>query len=115
MLLKKKIKKEIKKLCLQKNIKFKIKKLVKFTSVKFDHKLNSIIKYHSEKLKYSNMDLFSGAGHDAQMLAKICPTSMIFVPSIKGISHDKREHTKYKNLIKGVNLLYSVTKNLLRN
>ncbi|PPR48036.1 MAG: N-carbamoyl-L-amino acid hydrolase [Alphaproteobacteria bacterium MarineAlpha5_Bin9] len=111
----KKIKKEIKKLCLQKNIKFKIKKLVKFTSVKFDHKLNSIIKYHSEKLKYSNMDLFSGAGHDAQMLAKICPTSMIFVPSIKGISHDKREHTKYKNLIKGVNLLYSVTKNLLRN
>ena len=111
----KKIKRTIKKLCSENNIKFKIKKLVKFTSVKFDHKLNSIIKYHSEKLQYSNMNLFSGAGHDAQMLAKICPTSMIFVPSTNGISHDKREHTKYKNLIKGINLLYSVAKNLLNN
>jgi predicted amidohydrolase len=35
----------------------------------------------------------SGAGHDAQMLARICPTAMIFVPSVKGISHNPAEHT----------------------
>jgi N-carbamoyl-L-amino-acid hydrolase len=61
------------------------------------------------------MNLFSGAGHDAQMLAKICPTSMIFVPSRKGISHDKREYTKNQDLFKGVNLLYCVAKDLLNN
>jgi len=110
-----KIKKEIKKICIQNNIKFSIKKLVKFTSVKFDNKINNTIKYHAKKLKYSNMNLFSGAGHDAQMLAKICPTSMIFVPSRKGISHDKREYTKDQDLFKGVNLLYCVAKDLLNN
>ena len=110
-----KIIKKIKKLCSQNNIKFAIKKLVKFTSVKFDNKINNIIKNHAKKLKYSNMDLFSGAGHDAQMLAKVCPTSMIFVPSTKGISHDKREHTKNQDLLKGINLLYNVSKDLLKN
>lgn len=35
----------------------------------------------------------SGAGHDAQMLARICPSAMIFVPSAGGISHNPREHT----------------------
>ena len=49
------------------------------------------------------------------MLAKVCPTSMIFVPSTKGISHDKREHTKYQDLLKGINLLYNVSKDLLKN
>ena len=109
----KKIRKEIKKICFKYNIEFLIKKLVKFNSVKFNHKINKTIKIYAKKLKYSNMHLFSGAGHDAQMLATICPTSMIFVPSAKGISHDKREYTKNQDLIKGVNLLYNVAKDLL--
>ena len=33
----------------------------------------------------------SGAGHDAQMLARICPAAMIFVPSIRGVSHNPAE------------------------
>jgi N-carbamoyl-L-amino-acid hydrolase len=53
----------------------------------------------------------SGAGHDAQMLARLCPTAMIFVPSVKGISHNPAEHTEAKDLEAGANvLLHSLLK-----
>lgn len=47
----------------------------------------------------------SGAGHDAQMLARMCPTAMIFTPSVKGISHNPAEHTDPSDLIEGANIL----------
>ena len=47
----------------------------------------------------------SGAGHDAQMMARICPTGMIFVPSLDGISHNPAEHTDERDLIAGTQLL----------
>ena len=51
----------------------------------------------------------SGAGHDAQMMARICPTAMIFVPSVKGISHNPREFTERKHLeIGGEVLLHAM-------
>ena len=51
----------------------------------------------------------SGAGHDAQMMARICPTAMIFVPSVKGISHNPREFTERNHLeIGGEVLLHTM-------
>ena len=47
----------------------------------------------------------SGAGHDAQMLARVCPTAMIFVPSINGISHNPAEDTDVEDLVAGANIL----------
>ena len=43
----------------------------------------------------------SGAGQDAQMIARICPTAMIFVPSVKGISHNPEEYTKDEDVLAG--------------
>jgi len=50
----------------------------------------------------------SGAGHDAQMLARVCPTAMIFVPSVGGISHNVKEYTRDADIEAGANLLLSV-------
>ena len=50
----------------------------------------------------------SGAGHDAQMLARICPSAMIFVPSAGGLSHNVREHTEPADLQRGAQLLLQV-------
>jgi N-carbamoyl-L-amino-acid hydrolase len=47
----------------------------------------------------------SGAGHDAQMLARICPSGMVFVPSVGGISHNPAEHTEAQDLIAGCDVL----------
>ncbi len=47
----------------------------------------------------------SGAGHDAQMLARVCPAGMVFVPSARGISHNPAEHTDDADLEAGANVL----------
>lgn len=46
-----------------------------------------------------------GAGHDAQMLARMCPAGMIFVPSVGGLSHNVREHTAPDDLVAGARVL----------
>lgn len=49
--------------------------------------------------------MHSGAGHDAQLIAKYVPTAMLFVPSRDGISHNPAEHTDPEYLAKGVSVL----------
>lgn len=51
--------------------------------------------------------MHSGAGHDAQIFAPRVPTGMIFVPSIKGISHNPAEHTETKDIVQGIEALKS--------
>jgi N-carbamoyl-L-amino-acid hydrolase len=49
--------------------------------------------------------MVSGAGHDAQLLASICPAAMIFVPSRDGISHNPDEYSSPEDLETGANVL----------
>lgn len=50
----------------------------------------------------------SGAGHDSQIFAKYVPTSMLFVPSINGVSHNVEEETNVEDLVKGIEVLKQV-------
>lgn len=52
--------------------------------------------------------MISGAGHDAQMMAQLCPTAMIFVPSIGGLSHNPKEFSTDMDLIAGADVLLHV-------
>lgn len=54
---------------------------------------------------YSAMNIISGAGHDAVYMAKVCPTTMIFVPCKDGISHNEIEDAKPEHLEAGCNVL----------
>ncbi|MBB4825277.1 N-carbamoyl-L-amino-acid hydrolase [Sporosarcina luteola] len=47
----------------------------------------------------------SGAGHDAMNMASLCPTSMIFVPSKNGLSHNPAEYTSLEGLMEGAEVL----------
>jgi N-carbamoyl-L-amino-acid hydrolase len=58
-----------------------------------------------QELGLSHMPLASGAGHDAQSLAKVCPAGMFFVPSVDGASHAAREFTKWEDCVNGANVL----------
>jgi len=51
------------------------------------------------------MRLPSGAGHDAQQIAKIAPMGMIFVPSVGGISHSPKELTTWEDCARGADVL----------
>ncbi len=79
--------------------------LARFEPVVFDTEVVDIISETCSQLGHSSMTMPSGAGHDAQMLARVCPTGMIFVPSQNGISHNPSEHTDREDLIAGANVL----------
>jgi acetylornithine deacetylase/succinyl-diaminopimelate desuccinylase-like protein len=58
-----------------------------------------------DDLGLTHMSLPSGAGHDGQSLADLCPVGMIFVPSVNGASHSTREFTKWDDCVNGANVL----------
>jgi beta-ureidopropionase / N-carbamoyl-L-amino-acid hydrolase len=58
-----------------------------------------------DDLGLSHVSLTSGAGHDAQSLAELCPVGMIFVPSVEGASHSPKEFTKWEDCVNGANVL----------
>jgi N-carbamoyl-L-amino-acid hydrolase len=59
----------------------------------------------TERAGLQAMRLPSGAGHDAQMIAALCPMGMIFVPSIGGISHSPLERTTWDDCARGATVL----------
>ena len=79
--------------------------LARFEPVVFDNRVVSIVEEIAESHGHSVIRMPSGAGHDAQMLARVCPSAMIFVPSVNGISHNPAEFTSQSDIEAGANIL----------
>ena len=79
--------------------------LARFEPVEFDERVVDAIEALAQQKGLSTRRMPSGAGHDAQMIARVCPTGMIFVPSLDGISHNPAEHTDDEDLVAGAQLL----------
>jgi len=71
----------------------------------FDEKLVQRILKAADNLGYSSLHMVSGAGHDASYMNQVCPTAMIFVPSIGGRSHVEVEKTTWQDCEAGANVL----------
>lgn len=81
------------------------RRLARFDPVAFDTTLVDAVEKTAQNLGYSTRRLHSGAGHDAQMIARVAPSAMIFVPSAGGISHNIHEFTALDDLVRGVTVL----------
>ena len=82
--------------------------LARVEPVEFDPAMVDQVERVARRLGHSTMRMPSGAGHDAQMFARVCPTSMIFVPSIAGLSHNIAEDTAQDDLRAGADVLLHV-------
>ena len=82
--------------------------LARFEPVAFDPTMIALVEATARRLGHTVRQMPSGAGHDAQMLARVCPTSMIFTPSVGGISHNPAEVTHPTDLENGANVLLQV-------
>jgi N-carbamoyl-L-amino-acid hydrolase len=82
--------------------------LVRFEPVIFHDRVIDMVESAARTRGDSVQRMPSGAGHDAQMLARMCPSGMIFVPSHKGLSHNVNEHTDEADLVAGANILLDV-------
>ncbi len=96
---------ELDRLCRAEGVTAETRTLARFEPVDFDERVVSSIEDIAGGMGLSVMRMPSGAGHDAQMLARVCPTAMIFVPSVKGLSHNPAEHTDASDLVAGANVL----------
>lgn len=82
--------------------------LARFDPVIFDRDVVDMVETAAHDLGATTLRMPSGAGHDAQMMARVCPTAMIFTPSHKGISHNPAEYTDPEHLALGANTLLRV-------
>jgi N-carbamoyl-L-amino-acid hydrolase len=87
--------------------------LARFEPVEFDSAMVDLVEATATRLGHSTKRMPSGAGHDAQMLARICPTAMVFTPSVGGLSHNIAEFTEAADIEAGANVLLQVVLDLL--
>ena len=84
------------------------RQLARFAPVAFDPRVVDLVEKTAREHGQPVRRLPSGAGHDAQMLARLCPAGMIFVPSRGGISHNPAEYSAPEHLDAGANVLLHV-------
>ena len=89
--------------------------LARFEPVDFDAAMVELVASTAERLGHSTKRMPSGAGHDAQMLARICPTAMVFTPSVNGLSHNIAEFTEAGDIEAGANVLLQVVLDRLQS
>ncbi len=74
-------------------------------TVYFDTAICNEVEKACQSFGYTVHRMFSGAGHDAQYMASMVPSAMIFVPSIQGKSHCEEEKTTFEDCAKGADIL----------
>ncbi len=77
-----------------------------------DPRIQTITREVADALEVSRRDMASGAGHDAQVIAPVVPTGMVFVPSVDGRSHSPLEHTSWEDIATGTRVLHGVVRRL---
>jgi len=80
-------------------VKITTERLSRFKPVLFDENIVKLVEKHAGKRGMSCRRITSGAGQDAQNMALLCPTAMIFSPSVNGISHNPKEYTSDEDLL----------------
>jgi N-carbamoyl-L-amino-acid hydrolase len=87
------------------NVAITTRSRARFEPVAFPAAIVSLVETAARELGLPCRRLPSGAGHDAQMMARLCPSGMIFVPSVGGLSHNVREETRPEHLQAGADVL----------
>lgn len=86
-----------------------IRDLARFPPTPFHDGMIAKVEAAATAMGLSSRRIISGAGHDAQIMAGLCPTGMIFIPSIGGLSHNPREFSTDADIVAGANVLLHVT------
>ncbi|MET3893299.1 hydantoinase/carbamoylase family amidase [Bosea sp. OAE506] len=79
--------------------------LARFPATPFTETLIATVENSAAELGLPIRRIISGAGHDAQMMSRICPTAMVFIPSIGGLSHNPAEFSTEQDIAAGANVL----------
>lgn len=87
------------------NVGCSIERIGHYDPITFDPTLVSRVRDAAERLGYSHMDIFSGAGHDACWVAKVAPATMIMCPCVGGVAHNEAEEISKEWAVAGADVL----------
>jgi N-carbamoyl-L-amino-acid hydrolase len=76
-----------------------------FGPVLFDPTLCNVLRRKAEDRQLSVRDMTAAAGHDSVLVAPLCPSAMLFVPSVDGITHNPREYSTPEQIARGAQVL----------
>jgi beta-ureidopropionase / N-carbamoyl-L-amino-acid hydrolase len=77
----------------------------KFGPISFDRSLGQLLRDKAAARQLSTRDMIAAAGHDSVLIAPLCPSAMLFVPSVNGITHNPREYSTAEQLARGAQVL----------
>jgi len=87
------------------SLEFSLKEVFYFAPVPFDSTCIAAVRSGVKKFGYEAREMITGAGHDACFIAKVAPTSMVFIPCIGGVSHNEEEDIKPEWASAGANVM----------
>jgi len=88
-------------------IEISFRDLARFPATPFAEPLIAEIERSAGEFGLPIRRMISGAGHDAQMMSRLCPVAMVFIPSIGGLSHNPAEFSTDEDIEAGANILLS--------
>lgn len=92
-------------ICHEIGLEYHARKVWDSPAVKFDPDCVGAVRVATEKAGFPCRDMVSGAGHDAAYIARVAPTTMIFVPCAGGLSHNEAESTSFDECAAGAQVL----------
>jgi N-carbamoyl-L-amino-acid hydrolase len=76
-----------------------------FGPVAFDPALGALLRDKAQAHQLVTRDLIAAAGHDSVLIAPLCPSAMLFVPSVGGITHNPREYSTREHVARGAQVM----------
>jgi N-carbamoyl-L-amino-acid hydrolase len=76
-----------------------------FGPITFDRALGDKLREKAQARQLTTRDMIAAAGHDSVLIAPLCPSAMLFVPSVDGITHNPREYSTKEQVARGAQVL----------
>jgi beta-ureidopropionase / N-carbamoyl-L-amino-acid hydrolase len=76
-----------------------------FGPIAFDPSLGNLLRQKAEARQLTTRDMIAAAGHDSVLIAPLCPSAMLFIPSVDGITHNPREYSTPEQIARGAQVM----------
>jgi len=76
-----------------------------FGPITFDAALCRLLRDKAQARQLNRRDMIAAAGHDSVLIAPLCPSAMLFIPSVDGITHNPREYSTKEQVARGAQVL----------
>ena len=76
-----------------------------FGPIAFDRSLGALLRDKAQARQLATRDMIAAAGHDSVLIAALCPSAMLFVPSVGGITHNPREYSTKEQVARGAQVM----------